>query len=666
MITDKRITRAILLLAVCTFFARALPAADPIAYVSTYAQDVITTVDPSTGKVTKVANAGTNGLNFVVSPDQSAAYILACSQGPTICSVEAIDLVSGKFAASGFGGSSGAQTGLALSRDGSLLYFVGALGLTVVNTSTLGVVAQTPISLVCDSCEVAVSPDGSRIYVAGAMGSGGLEIFDARTYAEIAQLLGHKIITGMGFSADGTKLYLAGPNSKTMVTVLDTGSDTVIATVPYTDEGDIAGVAASPDGQTLYVTSGRGLVRIATSTNTVIDQIASAPLSNQVTVSSDSQHVFVSRKYNLPPGLLSFDVAAGTFSTIPVGGSAVSEQALGSGGPVYVLQRPYGIAKEDTVTGTAEPIGTASGTYALTVSSSGNVVAGVSQLSLPGAATAFVSVLSTATHQITGQFTYAFPPDNITPLSLAVSGDGTLGYAGYENAPIGPEVTILELPQGTVKSSFPIAGGSLELIAISPDSSTLYSLMTVDIVFGGAPGEQLCATSLATFSTTGCAVLALDSGQLSVMGNTFTVTPDGSRAYIQTFQADNYIGAFAAPFLSEVDLQSMTVRRAIELPFTSVVELLGTIAYSSATNSVYMTNGVNKGASVVRVDLATFAVAVTQYVGYAPTGMAVTPDGTELLLTGSLGGTQILDGTTLAPAGFIAGGLQQSIVLAPQ
>jgi DNA-binding beta-propeller fold protein YncE len=110
----------------------------------------------------------------------------------------------------------------------------------------------------------------------------------------------------------------------------------------------------------------------------------------------------------------------------------------------------------------------------------------------------------------------------------------------------------------------------------------------------------------------------------------------------------------------------MSLQRAAELPFTSVEEGKGTIAYSSATNSVYMTNAVTKGGSIVRFDLTSFTVAVTQYVGYAPTGIAITPDGTELLVTGSLGGTQILDGTTLAPTGFISGGLQQSIVLAPQ
>jgi hypothetical protein len=36
------------------------------------------------------------------------------------------------------------------------------------------------------------------------------------------------------------------------------------------------------------------------------------------------------------------------------------------------------------------------------------------------------------------------------------------------------------------------------------------------------------------------------------------------------------------------------------------------------------------------------------------------------LVTGSLNGTQIFDGTTLAPISSIAGGLQQAIVIAPQ
>jgi DNA-binding beta-propeller fold protein YncE len=110
----------------------------------------------------------------------------------------------------------------------------------------------------------------------------------------------------------------------------------------------------------------------------------------------------------------------------------------------------------------------------------------------------------------------------------------------------------------------------------------------------------------------------------------------------------------------------MTVRRATRLSTITSLDRTGPIAYSSATNSVYLILPADTGQAVVRVDLASFSVANSQYVNFTPTGMAVTPDGTEVLVTGSLGGTQILDGTTLAPKGSIAGGLQQSIVLAPQ
>jgi DNA-binding beta-propeller fold protein YncE len=70
--------------------------------------------------------------------------------------------------------------------------------------------------------------------------------------------------------------------------------------------------------------------------------------------------------------------------------------------------------------------------------------------------------------------------------------------------------------------------------------------------------------------------------------------------------------------------------------------------------------------ALVRVDLGTFTVAVTEGLKYVPAGLAVTPDGTELLVTGSLNGTQIFDGKTLAPIGSIPGGQEQAIVIAPQ
>ena len=69
---------------------------------------------------------------------------------------------------------------------------------------------------------------------------------------------------------------------------------------------------------------------------------------------------------------------------------------------------------------------------------------------------------------------------------------------------------------------------------------------------------------------------------------------------------------------------------------------------------------------LARVDLGTYTIANTQGVNYLPAGLAITPDGTRLLVTGSPHGTQIFDGTTLAPIGSIAGGQQQAIVIAPQ
>jgi hypothetical protein len=68
----------------------------------------------------------------------------------------------------------------------------------------------------------------------------------------------------------------------------------------------------------------------------------------------------------------------------------------------------------------------------------------------------------------------------------------------------------------------------------------------------------------------------------------------------------------------------------------------------------------------MRVDLGTYTIAAYQSLDYLPISFAITADGTKLLVTGSIYGTQVFDGTTFAPLGVIPGGQQQAIVIPKQ
>jgi DNA-binding beta-propeller fold protein YncE len=343
---------------------------------------------------------------------------------------------------------------------------------------------------------------------------------------------------------------------------------------------------------------------------------------------------------------------------------------------MYVLQSAYGIAAEDTVTMATEPVGAAVGTFSLTSSSSGNLVAGLSEVATSASSEAFVTLVDTNANTVSGQFAFSFPVGGPPiPLSLAISGDGTQGYAAYGTSALQAEVEVLALPKGTPTKSFtinsPYASVAPDFISVSPDGSTLFSLLTAYSNAAGYAFEVLCGTNLSTYVTTGCADLALDSGQFQVTGTSFAQTPDGTEVYIPTYQGISNIEHDTALFLLEVGTAKMNVSRALEIPgpgpSTGLPETQ--IVYSAATDSVYLSNQdfeALKGGSIMRIDLSTYTVAATQYLAYNPSGLAITPDGTKLFVTGSLTGTQIFDGTTLSPVGSIPGGLQQAIVIAPQ
>ncbi len=101
--------------------------------------------------------------------------------------------------------------------------------------------------------EIAVSPDGTRIYVARPL-DGNVVVLDATTLAPIGNPVVADYGSDMVVSPDGRRLYLAREGSGGSLRIVDTVTRTVVGSVPVGVE--TTDLAISADGRTVYVADG--------------------------------------------------------------------------------------------------------------------------------------------------------------------------------------------------------------------------------------------------------------------------------------------------------------------------------------------------------------------------------------------------------------------------
>jgi YVTN family beta-propeller protein len=193
--------------------------------------------------------------------------------------------------------------GVAVSPDGSKVYVANydSNTLSVINTATNTVTATIPVGV--SPSGVAVTPDGTKVYVAnediahpsGIVGPGTVSVIATAANTVTATIPVGRAPGGVAVTPDGTKVYVANAFSNS-VSVIDTATNTVTTTIPAETP---AGVAVTPDGSKVYVTNSIefGTVSvIATATDTVIATIAlhaGGASAAGVAVTPDGSKVYV-------------------------------------------------------------------------------------------------------------------------------------------------------------------------------------------------------------------------------------------------------------------------------------------------------------------------------------------------------------------------------------
>jgi YVTN family beta-propeller protein len=144
-----------------------------------------------------------------------------------------------------------AVTGLAVTPDGRTVFVVNGWSgsVAVVDVASAKVVRRIRVKAELDSA--VVRPDGRRLYLTGTANGQGIVLgFDLSNDSLAAVIQVGSTPTGIAVSPDGSRLYVAN-NQAASVTVIDTRDASVVRTVPV----DVLPqyVAVSPDGSTTYV-----------------------------------------------------------------------------------------------------------------------------------------------------------------------------------------------------------------------------------------------------------------------------------------------------------------------------------------------------------------------------------------------------------------------------
>jgi YVTN family beta-propeller protein len=209
---------------------------------------------------------------------------------------------------------------------------------------------------------VAVSPDGSHVYVANNSGDS-VSVINTSNNTVVATVTGLSGPAAVAVSPDGSRVYVTNQGGNS-VSVINTSDNTVVATV--TVGSNPSGVEVSPDGSRVYVANnGGGSVSVInTSNNTVVATVTGLLYPNSAAVSPDGSRVYVTNNDGssvsvIDAGLpVTAPAAPTSLNATPGNGSASIAFTPGADGGAAISKYQYqlGSGSWTDAVGTTSPI----------------------------------------------------------------------------------------------------------------------------------------------------------------------------------------------------------------------------------------------------------------------------------------------------------------------
>jgi YVTN family beta-propeller protein len=224
-------------------------------------------VDTKSRAVVAVVPAGMGPEGVVISPTGKSVYVTTgvCSTSPCVGGVEMIDTTTNTVTATipMTRAPGGAVAGIAISPDGTRVYVGAADGneLFAIDTATNSIAATITTSNTA-TVDLAISPDGSRVYAAGWVygvydSVYYVDVINTQTNATSASILPGNQETPMRIAVtpDGGHAYVTGDRGH--VWVVDTTVNALLSTIPVSAGNELDAVAFTPHATRAYVTCGK-------------------------------------------------------------------------------------------------------------------------------------------------------------------------------------------------------------------------------------------------------------------------------------------------------------------------------------------------------------------------------------------------------------------------
>src|SRR5574341_214085 len=624
-------------------------------YASDSFNNTVSVMNLSINEVIAILDVGNGPSSIAITPDGSKAYVNnSGSDNKPGNTISVIDVTTDNIVSTvnlEVGSVPSRPNGLAITPDGSRVYVTGVtLGVgnvlvidvekSVINP-TNAVIATIGVGLRPSS--IAITPDGSKAYVTNsgtdAEPGNTVSVIDIPTSQLRSTINVGLIPTNIAITPDGSKVYVANSGSDTIpgntVSVIDVEksvldpSNAVIATVSENVGPTPIGIAITGDNSKLYVAN-FGTPSTPGEKVSVID-ITTNRVINTVEVEPNPIAVLIA-----PDNSRVYVANADTITVIDVPRDIVINKIfVRGGGPTSIAIAPDG-SKVYLASSGRDRVSVIDVSVDRIIATI-NVGSKPSSMALtPEGSNLYVANFSSDTvsviNTLTNEVIATLNVGN-APLAIAIAVTPDGAKKAYVDNLSSNTVSVIDISTNSVIPPDIAVGPGPSFIAITPDGTRAY-------VTNVGNNSETGGTVSVIDTTTDTVVATVNVGSRPVdLAITPAITPDSSKVFVSNFLSNT---------LSVIDVQANSVIATIPNvgPGPSFISITPDVSKAYVINPADQSSFGVTGNTVSVVDIIDNALITTVQVESRPIDLTTRPDGGQVFVVNYFSNTVSVIGTS--------------------